>query len=338
MSNGKCTAENGRKQEESIREKLKREEQEWRQAGYPEEKARQLEKSYSAYFFTCYGPDEDDEPDEFGLYRHNDAVQRGSDYELAYRFFELAQEMALRYLSREFRQTLKYAFDTAKMFAWYEGYYCREVKREEKLEKFEREYGECCEREKQARKRQQESAGLSEEFSKACVELMAILKLASREEMEKIPKKLLDFFEKNSDPYYVFTPGKGQEIKDMELLKETKGLLAMIYRSYWCTEEQRREYDRLLAENDRKCRELGLLQEDEAADKKACRDFSLYQEGGETDEKTGRDSGLHEEGERTGEVERNEDGDSRELNRIELDKISLKLDEEMRRLNELLAD
>ncbi|MCM1027692.1 MAG: hypothetical protein NC432_14785 [Roseburia sp.] len=332
MENTKSTWSNEREQEESLREKLKREEQEWRQAGYPVEKARQLEESYSSYFSTCYGPDEDDEPDEFGLYRHNDAVQRGSDYELAYRFFALAQEMALRYLSREFRWILKYAFGTAKSFAWYEGYYCREVKREEKLEKFEREYEECCEREKQARKRRQENLGLSEEYCKACVELLAILKQASREEMEKIPKKLLDFFERSCDPYYVFTPGKGEEIKDMKLRKETKGLLAMIYRNYWCAAEQRREYDRLLAENDRKCRELGLLEGGES-DGKTGRNIGLHKEGKATDREADRNSGLYQGSEEAGKVERDEDEAEREL-----DEISRRLDEEMRQLEELFAD
>lgn len=339
MSSGECTRENGQKREESIREKLEREEREWRQAGYPVGKARQLEKSYSAYFSTCYGPDEDDEPDEFGLYRHNDAVQRGSDYELAYRFFALAQEMSLRYLSREFRGILKYAFETAKIFAWYEGYYRRDAKRGEKPEKFEREYAECREQEKQARKRRQESMGLSEEYCKACVELLAILKQASREEMEKIPKKLLDFFERNADPYYVFTPGKGEEIKDMKLRKETKGLLAMIYRNYWCAAEQRREYDRLLLENERKSREAGLQRESEETgqesglrkeSEEAGQEPGLRKEGKET----GQEPGLRKEsGETVGMVEKDED----EIDR-ELDEIGRRFDEEMRQLEELLAD
>lgn len=56
-------------------------------------------------------------------------------------------------------------------------------------------------------------------------------------------------------------PGRGALLEDMELLPETKGLLAMIYRNYWCTEEERKEYDRILMENDRKCGRRSAVEE-----------------------------------------------------------------------------
>ena len=36
----------------------------------------------------------------------------------------------------------------------------------------------------------------------------------------------------------------------------------MLYRNYWCTEEERKEYDKILRENDRQCSHRPAIQED----------------------------------------------------------------------------
>ncbi len=90
---------------------------------------------------------------------------------------------------------------------------------------------------------------LVSDYREALVEVLEILKHTSKSDRDKIPKKLILFFEKNASTTYKFTYDKNKEIKDLNLKPETKGLLAMIYRNYWCTPEKREEYDELLRHN-----------------------------------------------------------------------------------------
>lgn len=87
------------------------------------------------------------------------------------------------------------------------------------------------------------------EYREALVEVLEILKHARKKDLDRIPKNLLLFFERNASPTYKFTFDENKELKDLKLKDETKGLLAMIYRSYWCTPEERAEYDKLLIQN-----------------------------------------------------------------------------------------
>lgn len=255
---GESQNTDGQKEEKNgVPGYLEEMEQEWRK-NYAIEKARELSQAYDDYLFSCWGPDEYDEPDEYGLCRR--AMVRETDFSLADRYFALAQEMALRYLDQEFRMILRGAFYWAKEAVEYDCLYARKAYDWEKTERLAAEYEDCLEKEKKARKRRQEDLGVQENYFRACVEVMAILRYATREEMEKIPKQLLDFFGRNCDPYYEFSVGEGQQLRDLTLLSETKGLLAMIYREYWCTAEERLEYDRLLGENQRKYEKAeGLL-------------------------------------------------------------------------------
>lgn len=90
---------------------------------------------------------------------------------------------------------------------------------------------------------------LVSEYREALVEVLEILKHTRKKDRDKIPKTLLLFFERNASPTYKFTFDENKELKDLNLKNETKGLLAMIYRSYWCTPEERAEYDKLLIQN-----------------------------------------------------------------------------------------
>ncbi len=90
---------------------------------------------------------------------------------------------------------------------------------------------------------------LVSQYREALVEVLEILKHAKKEDVDKIPKNLLLFFKRNASPTYKFTFDENKELKDLNLKDETKGLLAMIYRSYWCTPEERSEYDKLLIHN-----------------------------------------------------------------------------------------
>lgn len=90
---------------------------------------------------------------------------------------------------------------------------------------------------------------LVSDYREALVEVLEILKHTNEKDRNKIPKKLIAFFEKNASTTYKFTFDESKPIKDLNLKPETKGILAMIYRNYWCTQEERLEYDNLLNNN-----------------------------------------------------------------------------------------
>ena len=96
---------------------------------------------------------------------------------------------------------------------------------------------------------------VSEEYSKAVVEVLNILERLPSNEVDKIPKKLLEFFKKVALEDYKPQLDFSKNLNEIELMEKTKDILAMLYRNYWCSEEERKEYDILLNENEKKYRE-----------------------------------------------------------------------------------
>lgn len=92
----------------------------------------------------------------------------------------------------------------------------------------------------------------SKNYSEAFVEVLDILKHTEKEAVDKIPKKLIELFEKNASETYTANLDHSKEIADMNLKTETLSILSMIYRNYWCTPEEKIEYDKLLNENEAK--------------------------------------------------------------------------------------
>ena len=91
-------------------------------------------------------------------------------------------------------------------------------------------------------------------YSNAMSELLHYLKGIKKEDVNKIPKKLMEYFESNaSDDYKCeFDYTKPLNELEKELQVETRGLIVMICLNYWCeTEEQKRILIDKLKENER---------------------------------------------------------------------------------------
>lgn len=93
---------------------------------------------------------------------------------------------------------------------------------------------------------------VTKEFAEATTEINKILSYLPTEYVEKIPNKLRTFFlnveskeyEHNIDPY--------KKLDEQDLKSKTKTLLTIIYRNYWCNEQEKAELDKILIENDKK--------------------------------------------------------------------------------------
>lgn len=88
------------------------------------------------------------------------------------------------------------------------------------------------------------------EFINAISQLDDLLGYLPKEEVEKIPINLRDFFKKIKNNNYDLRINPYKELEKQELLPKTKILLTIIYRNYWCTEEEKVELDKILFEND----------------------------------------------------------------------------------------
>lgn len=101
---------------------------------------------------------------------------------------------------------------------------------------------------------------VSKAYSEAFVEVLAILDNILIEEKKAIPKKFLDFLEKNASNTYRVNFDKNKSLKELKLKKETKGMLSLIYYNYICSADKKSEYFELLKENqtkyEKKIREL----------------------------------------------------------------------------------
>lgn len=93
---------------------------------------------------------------------------------------------------------------------------------------------------------------ITKEFAEAATEINAILGYLPSEYVEKIPEKLRNFFKKVESKEYTHKIDPYKRLNEQELLPKTTTLLTILYREYWCTDEERAELDKKLIENDRK--------------------------------------------------------------------------------------
>lgn len=96
---------------------------------------------------------------------------------------------------------------------------------------------------------------VTKEFAEASAEINEIFKCLPKEEVEKIPSKLRDFFKEVSSKDYVTNINPNMPLDKQQIKEKTKDIIALIYRNYWCSEEERKELDQKLIENDKKFEE-----------------------------------------------------------------------------------
>lgn len=92
---------------------------------------------------------------------------------------------------------------------------------------------------------------VTKEFAEASAEINEIFKYLPKEEVEKIPSKLREFFKEVSSKDYVTNINPNMPLDKQQIKEKTKDIIALIYRNYWCSEEERKELDQKLIENDK---------------------------------------------------------------------------------------
>ncbi len=91
---------------------------------------------------------------------------------------------------------------------------------------------------------------VSVEYSEAIAETLDILKHTRKEDVDKIPSKFMDYLKENASKTYKPELDHTKKIKDMQLKRKTKAILAIIYKKFWCDSEKKKEFDNTLKNNE----------------------------------------------------------------------------------------
>ena len=77
------------------------------------------------------------------------------------------------------------------------------------------------------------------QYANAYTEVLDILKHISKEDYEKIPKSEISVFEENCNKNYNFTYDENKTLDEQNVSEITKVIIAILFRDYWATKEQR---------------------------------------------------------------------------------------------------
>lgn len=75
-------------------------------------------------------------------------------------------------------------------------------------------------------------------YSNAYAEVLHYLKGIDKEYIDRIPKKLMNFFEQNVNPSYICDFDYELPLKYLKLSEISLGLIGMITLNYWCDSEE----------------------------------------------------------------------------------------------------
>ena len=95
------------------------------------------------------------------------------------------------------------------------------------------------------------------EYANAYSELLEILKNISKEDYEKIPIEKINLFETKANKNYKFQYDATLTLDEQNISKRTKAIIAILFRDYWATSEQREKilakqnYDRMQNEKNK---------------------------------------------------------------------------------------
>ena len=97
-----------------------------------------------------------------------------------------------------------------------------------------------------------------QEFGNACYEVLEILKYIKEEDLEKIPQEEIQILKKNANYNHSFYYNPGKSIKEQEVSKLSKGIIAQYFCKYIATEKVKekiklkQEYDLQIIESEKR--------------------------------------------------------------------------------------
>lgn len=85
----------------------------------------------------------------------------------------------------------------------------------------------------------------------AMAEVIYYLNGIKQEDIDKIPKKFIQYLNENASKEYKCNFDYNKPLKELNLLDETRGIIGMICYNYWCViEKQKEQYLKRLSQNE----------------------------------------------------------------------------------------
>ncbi len=86
---------------------------------------------------------------------------------------------------------------------------------------------------------------MEQSYEEAVTEVLDILNHTRMEDIKKISPKFIEYLKQHSSKTYIPNLDHTQKLKDMDLKPKTKALMCLIYRDYFCCDEnQKKEYNK----------------------------------------------------------------------------------------------
>ena len=91
----------------------------------------------------------------------------------------------------------------------------------------------------------------------AMAEVIYYLKGIKQEDINKIPKKLMQYLNENASKEHICNFDYNKPLKELDILDEARGIIGMICYNYWCvTEQQKEQYLKKLSMNEQQYQEI----------------------------------------------------------------------------------
>lgn len=94
-------------------------------------------------------------------------------------------------------------------------------------------------------------AGNNVEYIQAYTEIKCLLRYFPIEYIKKLPNKLLEMIQKNSDEKYDIDVDLNKNLQDQNISKKTKDILAVLTYNYWSDESEKEYLKNRFYENER---------------------------------------------------------------------------------------
>ncbi|MBR2786441.1 MAG: hypothetical protein IKD76_02975 [Clostridia bacterium] len=82
---------------------------------------------------------------------------------------------------------------------------------------------------------------ISVKSQNAMAEVLWYLKGIKEDDINKIPKDIINFIKQNASKEYNCTFNYNKPLKELNLLDESRGIIAMLCYKYWCTTKEQKE-------------------------------------------------------------------------------------------------
>lgn len=86
-------------------------------------------------------------------------------------------------------------------------------------------------------------------YSKAYVEVLAIINYLPITQYKKIPREKIEFYQKNMDNNYKFKIDPNKNLQSQNFSKEAKAIIISLFMDYFATEEKKQQIQNILDSN-----------------------------------------------------------------------------------------